>query len=87
MAIVLLKSNYWDNAYQLLCVDYLKMKKLKTFTTQLASLLHYYERQWMKPSIRTMLTFHDVQFRTNNWNECESSIELCSAIDEFSKQI
>jgi hypothetical protein len=71
MAIALLKSNYMDNAYQLLCNDFLQMKKLKEYANQLEKLLHYYGRQWMKPSIRTMLDFHHAQFRTNNWNECE----------------
>jgi hypothetical protein len=70
MAVVLLTPNYMDSAYQLLCEDYLKIEKLRIYTTQLKRLLLYYGKQWMKPSIRTMLTFHHAQFRTNNWNEC-----------------
>ncbi len=79
MAIVLLKPNYMNNAYKLLCDEYLQIKKLKIYTNQMNRLLHYYGRQWMRPSIRTMLTFHHAQFRTNNWNECNSSIKACSA--------
>jgi hypothetical protein len=71
MAVVLLQPNYMDNAYQSLCEGYLKNEKLKMYIIQLKKLLHYYRKQWMKPSIRTMLTFHHAQFRTNNWNECE----------------
>jgi len=74
MAIALLKSNYMDNPYELLSNDYVRMKKLKEFTPQLNKLLDYYGRRWMKPSIRAMLEFHRAQFRTNNWNECESSV-------------
>jgi len=78
MAIVLLKTNYMDNAYVLLCDEYPQMKKLKIYTNQMSRLLDYYGRQWMKPSIRTMLMFHHAQFRTNNWNECKSSIKACN---------
>ena len=79
MAVALLKFDYMDEAYQLMCGDHLQMKKLKIYADQLGKLLQYYGRQWMKPSIRTMLEFHHAQFRTNNWNGCESSID-CSAI-------
>jgi hypothetical protein len=71
MAIALLKSDNMNKAYQLLSNEYLQMKKLKIHIAQLNKLLHYYGRQWMKPSIRTILIFHHPQLRTNNWNECE----------------
>ncbi|CAF2124705.1 unnamed protein product [Rotaria magnacalcarata] len=45
MAIVLLKVNYMDNAYQLLCDEYPQMKKLKIYTNQINRLLCYYGRQ------------------------------------------
>ncbi|CAF1295370.1 unnamed protein product, partial [Didymodactylos carnosus] len=69
MAIVLLKPDYMDNGSLLLCDDYSKTKKLKPYTTQLKRLLDYYGKQWMEPSIRTMILFYNCQFRTNNWNE------------------
>ncbi|CAF0806494.1 unnamed protein product [Rotaria sordida] len=79
MAIVLLKANYMDNAYQLLCDEYRQMKKLKMYTNQMKRFICYYGRQWMRPLMRTMLTFHHAQFRTNNWNESYNSVFKCRA--------
>lgn len=69
MAIVLLKPTVMDNAYELLVKQYLNVKKLKQFTVQLTKFMLYFQKQWMKSNIRTMISFYEVYFKTNNWSE------------------
>ncbi len=69
MAIVLLKPTAMDNAYQLLFNQYLKAKQLKEFIVQLTKFMFYFQKQWMKSKIRTMISFYEVDFKTNNWSE------------------
>jgi hypothetical protein len=69
MAIVLLKPTVMDNAYELLVKQYLNVKKLKQFTVQLTKFMLYFQKQWMKSKIRTMISFYEVYFKTNNWSE------------------
>lgn len=80
MAIVLLKPILMDNAYQFLFNQYLKEKRLKRFIVQLTKFMFYFQKQWMKPKIRKMLSFYDVDFKTNNWSESnnrKSGWSLC----------
>jgi hypothetical protein len=69
MAIVLLKPTLIDNAYELLANQYLKMKLLKQFRVQLTKFMLYFHQQWMKFENRPMISFYEVDFKTNNWSE------------------
>ena len=69
MAIVFLQPTLMDNAYQLLFNQYLKEKRLKQFIVQLTKFMFYFQKQWMKSKIRKMISFYDVDFKTNNWSE------------------
>ena len=69
MAIVLLKPTLMDNAYQLLFNQFLKRKRFKPFIIELTKFMFYFKTQWMISKIRKMVTFYDVNFKTNNWSE------------------
>jgi hypothetical protein len=69
MALVLLKPTLMNDAYQLLVNQYMKVKQLKPFLRQLKKFMHYFDKQWMKSQIRTMISFYEVDFKTNNWSE------------------
>ncbi|CAM4823659.1 unnamed protein product [Rotaria magnacalcarata] len=73
MAIVLLKPKVMDHAYQLLLNQYLKQRRLKQFIVQLTKFMFYFQKQWMASSMRSMITFYDVDFKTNNWSESYNS--------------
>ncbi|CAF2131645.1 unnamed protein product [Rotaria magnacalcarata] len=74
MAIVLLKPVLMDNAYELLAKQYLKSKKLKQFTVQLTKFMLYFQKQWMKIKMRTMISFYEVDLKTNNWSESYDAV-------------
>ncbi|CAF1127713.1 unnamed protein product [Rotaria sordida] len=74
MAIVLLKPLLIDNAYELLANQYLKLNQLKQFRVQLTKFMLYFEKQWMKLKIRKMISFYDVEFKTNNWSESYNAV-------------
>ncbi len=71
MAIVLLVPSLMDSAFELLQNEYLKNKKLKRFKESLAKFMMYVNKQWLKSEMRTMITFYEVEFKTNNWSECK----------------
>ena len=71
MAIVLLIPSRMDNAFELLQKEYLKNKKLKRFKDSLTKFMTYVNKQWLKSDMRTMITFYEVEFKTNNWSECK----------------
>ncbi|CAF2510422.1 unnamed protein product [Rotaria sp. Silwood2] len=74
MAIVLLKPLLIGNAYELLANQYLKLNQLKQFRVQLTKFMLYFEKQWMKLKIRKMISFYDVEFKTNNWSESYNAV-------------
>ncbi|CAF3080661.1 unnamed protein product [Rotaria sp. Silwood2] len=74
MAIVLLKPSIMDNAYELLVKQYLNSRKLKQFTVQLERFMIYFQKQWMRPKIRSMISFYEVDFKTNNWSESYNAV-------------
>ncbi|CAF1327132.1 unnamed protein product [Rotaria sordida] len=74
MAIVLLKPPLIDNAYELLVNQYLKLNQLKQFRVQLKKFMFYFHQQWMKLENRTMISFYDVAFKTNNWSESYNAV-------------
>ncbi|CAF0897485.1 unnamed protein product [Rotaria sordida] len=74
MAIVLLKPTLIDNAYELLANQYLKLKQLKQFRVQLRKFMLYFHQQWMKLENRTMISFYEVDFKTNNWSESYNAV-------------
>jgi len=57
------------NAYQLLFNQFLKRKLFKPFIIELTKFMFYFKTQWMISKIRKMVTFYDVNFKTNNWSE------------------
>ncbi|CAF4423256.1 unnamed protein product, partial [Rotaria magnacalcarata] len=63
MAIVLLKPKVMDHAYQLLLNQYLKQRRLKQFIVQLTKFMFYFQKQWMASSMRSMITFYDVDLK------------------------
>ncbi|CAF2057294.1 unnamed protein product [Rotaria magnacalcarata] len=73
MAIVLLIPSLMDNAFELLQKEYLKNKKLKRFKESLTKFMMYVNKQWLKSDMRTMITFYEVKFKTNNWSESYNS--------------
>ncbi|CAM4860303.1 unnamed protein product [Rotaria socialis] len=66
MAIVLLIPSLMDNAFKLLQKKYLNNKKLKRFQESLKKCMMYVNKQWLKSEMRTMITFYEVEFKTNN---------------------
>ncbi|CAF4690762.1 unnamed protein product [Rotaria sp. Silwood2] len=74
MAIVLLKPSIMDNAYELLVKQYLNSRKLKQSTVQLERFMIYFQKQWMRPKIRSMISFYEVDFKTNNWSESYNAV-------------
>ena len=70
MAIVLLMPSLMDAAFESLQHEYLNDTNLKRFTKSLTKFMLYVNKQWLKSEMRAMITFYEVEFKTNNWSEC-----------------
>jgi hypothetical protein len=69
MAIPLLHPDKMDDAFEYLRGKVAKLKNLARYKLQLNRFFFYFGKQWLSQDIRSMVSFHNAIYRTNNFSE------------------